>query len=111
MYLRGIHNIPSLEGMSWIPLQYFVKQYFLKFNKHVKLKNKVKCIVQELFMKCQIFLLFQYVNEVKIDGDLYMTKVNTNPTTYTDLKVYASNPFIDSFDGKIKLVIFNFKHV
>ena len=33
-----------------------------------------------------------------------MTKVNSNPNTYADIKVYASNPFIDTFDGQVKMV-------
>ena len=41
-----------------------------------------------------------------MNGDLYMTNVNNNPNTYTDLKVYASNPFIDTFNGTVKSVNF-----
>ena len=57
----------------------------------------------KLIIKCQADVV-QYVNEIRIDGEVYKTTVNTNPTDYTDMEVYASNDFTDSFEGRITKV-------
>ena len=57
----------------------------------------------KLIIKCQADVV-QYVNEIRIDGEVYKTTVNTNPTDYTDMEVYASNDFTDSFEGRISKV-------
>ena len=43
----------------------------------------------------------KYVNEIRIDGEVFYTDVNDNAKDYTDMEVYATNNFDDSFEGSI----------
>ena len=46
----------------------------------------------------------KYVNEIRIDGDVFYTDVNDNAKDYTNMEVYASNEFDDSFEGILSKV-------
>ena len=45
---------------------------------------------------------FQYLYQVRLDGNLVDNKINTTPSDFYDVKVYAGSPWNNALDGKIR---------
>ena len=46
--------------------------------------------------------LFQYFYEIKINGSVIYSTVNTDPKSFDDVRVYAADPWYTPVDGEIK---------
>ena len=46
--------------------------------------------------------LFQYFYEIKMNGSLIYSTVNTDPKSFDDVRVYAADPWYTPVDGEIK---------
>ena len=46
--------------------------------------------------------LFQYFYEIKINGSVIYSTVNTDPKSFDDVRVYAADPWYIPVDGEIK---------
>ena len=48
----------------------------------------------------------KYVYEVRVDDVIYKSKVNPQPQTFSDMKLYLSSPFVVlTFNGSLSTVI------
>ena len=46
----------------------------------------------------------QYRYTIMINGEEKFTIVNTDPREFNNVKLFASDPWFDSFDGKIRMI-------